>query len=448
MNAPISPETLSQLGQQARDVLLSNWTGQFTKPAPNLYPHQWNWDAGFIALGYSHFDMSKAEAELRHLFQGQWSNGMLPQIVFGEEKDARYFPGPDFWQTADVPHSPKGKKTSGITMPPVHGFALLEMYKNSDDPERSMQFLKEMYPKVLANHRYLYSHRDPNEEGLVYVRHPWEPGTDNSPTWDPVLESLDTAKLDIPPYQRQDLSHDSAEAHRPTQTDYDRYVYLVDLFRKNKYDDEAIYKECPFLIQDPLFNGILAWSNESLIEIGGMLGEDVSDLVAWNELTVYSMNDKLWNEETGNYDAWDLANDQRLACNTSSGILPMCGLVPTQEQAEMILLKLESSLYSGTAENPTFWCPTYQLDQKNLDYEKYWRGPIWINMNWLLYRGLLRYDMVEAAERVRTDSLQLLANHGFFEYFDPRRNQQGPAAYGTKQFSWSAALCLDFLKEE
>ncbi len=39
-----------QLAKAAKAVLRSNILGKFTKPAPSLYPHQWNWDAGFIAL--------------------------------------------------------------------------------------------------------------------------------------------------------------------------------------------------------------------------------------------------------------------------------------------------------------------------------------------------------------------------------------------------------------
>jgi len=42
---------------KAISILANNWTGEFTKPAPHLYPHQWNWDSGFVALGYSHFDI-------------------------------------------------------------------------------------------------------------------------------------------------------------------------------------------------------------------------------------------------------------------------------------------------------------------------------------------------------------------------------------------------------
>ena len=28
---------------KAKDILDRNWMGTATKPAPTLYPHQWNW---------------------------------------------------------------------------------------------------------------------------------------------------------------------------------------------------------------------------------------------------------------------------------------------------------------------------------------------------------------------------------------------------------------------
>ena len=40
----------------AKKVLLGNKKKGYTLPTNNkLYPAQWNWDSGFIALGYSHF---------------------------------------------------------------------------------------------------------------------------------------------------------------------------------------------------------------------------------------------------------------------------------------------------------------------------------------------------------------------------------------------------------
>jgi len=70
------------LVRQARAVLDFNWTGQYTMPGPRLYPHQWSWDSAFIAIGYSHYYQERATKELRHLFEAQWKNGLLPQLVF------------------------------------------------------------------------------------------------------------------------------------------------------------------------------------------------------------------------------------------------------------------------------------------------------------------------------------------------------------------------------
>jgi hypothetical protein len=435
----------TNLLKAASAVLDSNWTGSFTKPAPNLYPHQWNWDAGFIALGNAHINPDRAQAEMRKLFDAQWSNGMLPQIVFGEEKNAQYFPGPDFWQTAEASAAPKHVQTSGITMPPVHGFILWEIYQNTPNKLQGLQFLEEMFPKVEALHRYLYTYRDPEEEGLVSIRHPWEGGTDNSPIWDHALSRINPTKEELPPYVRKDLQNPKAAAHRPTDQDYDRYVYLVDLFRQRKYDEAAITRDCPFQIQDPLFNAILIWSNECLIEMGFLLGKDMMEWIELNELSIHSMNEKLWDEERGIYNAYDVYNDELIPVHTSSGLMPLIGCIPTQEQAEQILLTLEGPMFGGNQKD-FFACPTYSLEAPDINYQKYWRGPVWINLNWLLYKGLLRYDMEEMAEKVKQETLELIGEYGFYEYFDPRRQPVGNLGCGTNQFSWTAALCIDLLK--
>lgn len=427
---------------QAKEVLRKNHNGRFTKPAPNLYPHQWNWDAGFIALGYAPFAIGRAKQELNHLFSAQWPNGMVPQIVFGQEKEARYFPGPDFWQT---PHFPGRPHSSGITMPPVHGFVLRRLLTKDPNAREDVAFYREKYQQILSLHQYLYEHRDPQKEGLAYVRHPWEPGTDNSPTWDPVLATIDPSKLSIPAYTRKDLQNPEAAKHRPTQEDYDRYVYLVDLFRQQRYDDAKIHERCPFQIQDPLFNAILAWSNESLYEVARWLKVDTGLVSEWMQATKEGLQGKLWNEQSGHYQAYDLFQERPLPCRTSSAFMPLIAGIPGPEQARRMLEQLQGPGFSGTPENPAFKYPTYDLRAADVDYEKYWRGPVWINMNWLLWNGLLRYGFTEEALAVQTDSLQLIREKGFYEYFDPRKNQPEGPGYGTHQFSWTAALAISWL---
>jgi hypothetical protein len=49
-----------QLLEDAEKTLEGNWTGNFTIPAATLYPHQWSWDAAFIAIGNSYFNTDKA----------------------------------------------------------------------------------------------------------------------------------------------------------------------------------------------------------------------------------------------------------------------------------------------------------------------------------------------------------------------------------------------------
>jgi len=80
----------------AKTVLEGNWTGHSTKPSPKLYPHQWNWDSGFIAIGYANYDIKRAQIELLSLFEGQWKNGMLPHIIFNK-KVKGYFSYSKYW---------------------------------------------------------------------------------------------------------------------------------------------------------------------------------------------------------------------------------------------------------------------------------------------------------------------------------------------------------------
>jgi hypothetical protein len=116
----LSTSRAIDLGEAAAAVLRANDRGTHTVAAPDLYPHQWSWDAALIAIGLARLSVPRAIAELRGLLRGQWSTGMIPQIVFTDEPG--YFPGPDRWRTEDS--SPAGAVTSGICQPPVHAVAV------------------------------------------------------------------------------------------------------------------------------------------------------------------------------------------------------------------------------------------------------------------------------------------------------------------------------------
>ena len=264
-------EDYAELIQQAKAVLAGNWLGYATKPAPRLYPHQWSWDSAFIAICYAHYDQMRAQQELRSLFTGQWANGMLPHIVFNPTA-SDYAPGPEFWQTDRSPHAP-AIRTSGIVQPPVHATAAWHVYQDAQDKTNARAFLVELFPKLCAWHAYLYRERDRDGDGLVYIRHPWESGQDNSPIWDRVLEQIVLTPGAVPEYHRVDTSIVASE-DRPSNDEYDRYAYLVKIFRDNDYDEARIRAACPFLVQDVMFNTLLVQANTDLGAIATELGED------------------------------------------------------------------------------------------------------------------------------------------------------------------------------
>jgi alpha,alpha-trehalase len=84
--------------------------------------------------------------------------------------------------------------------------------------------------------------------------------------------------------------------------------------------------------------------------------------------------------------------------------------------------------------------PTSQPDESSFDPVRYWRGPIWVLVNWLVADGLLRTGFIDRAARLRTDT-RALVEQSFSEYYDPR----SLAGIGGRSFSWSAALTLDWL---
>ena len=436
---------MPSLFEQASQVLNNNWKEAFTIPCEGLYPFQWNWDSGFIAIGWAHLNMDRAKSEIRFLLKGQWKNGFLPHIVFHNESKT-YYPGPEVHAAYLSPHSPE-TKTSGITQPPVLGFVLEELYHISEDKEDMLAFIDSVYEAVYHNHLYFYTHRDPGEEGLVYICHNWEAGTDNTPVWDFIWDTFD-----VPDYEldRKDTKLIDA-SHRPTNKEYQYYIHLIELFKQWKYDDAEIAKGSPFLVQDPLFNSMLIRSNESLIKLGIILGKDeqVARLEKWQHQAISSMNSKLYDEGLNGYVYFDLRNNRKLTHLSSSSFTPLMAGIPSEERAKTMVEHFRSGRFSGENDQ-NYLCASFDPSSEYFNSKKYWRGPIWINLNWIIYRGLRRYNYPELSEKIKEHTIWFMEKYGFYEYFEPSKalNKTLHKGYGGNNFSWSAALTLDLINHQ
>src|ERR671913_1845218 len=146
-----------QLAARARQVLRKNDMGDWTRAAPNLYPHQWSWDSAFIAIGLAHLSTRRAAKELLALFEHQWRTGKVPHIVFNEgAPPGSYFPGPEHWACAaaspDAPPAPP--YTSCLSQPPVHAISALRIWEaarrgSEEEITSTLAFLKGIYPGLL-----------------------------------------------------------------------------------------------------------------------------------------------------------------------------------------------------------------------------------------------------------------------------------------------------------
>lgn len=433
--------TNEQLILASKTILDANWRGSFSVPSGRLYPFQWNWDSGITSIGTSRFDLDRALLEMDTLFKSQWQNGMIPHIVFHSEKETTYFPNFDFWNTAVNAGAPQQPKTSGITQPAVHGFVLEYLLSRFPTEEKVVQLVKKLFPKVVAYHRFLYTYRDPNREGLMFMYHPWESGRDNSPLWDESMNRIEIDKDTLPAYTRRDTSIAAAD-ERPTSDQYDRYVYLLELGKKHRYDGPGIAAESPFLIQDTLMNAILIKSNNSLIHIGEQLGLDVGELKEWQSQSKTAFIDKFWNEDLQTFTCYDLRGEKQIKEKEIGALLSLSAGIANNHQA-VALQKYLHNLH----ERGFYLCPSFDVDSPHFDSKRYWRGPIWPHVNWMIAEGLDKYKFDKLAQIVRDDVIHLIREHGFYEYFESNKAAAAnlDKGYGGDQFSWTASTMLELL---
>ncbi len=439
---PGTGDRLAALASRARAVLDANWLGASTLPSHSLYPHQWNWDSAFIAIGRSWYDQERAELELRTLFGAQWADGKVPSIVFNPAvaEDA-YFPGPAFWQSSSrSAAAPRGIETSGITQPAIHARAALEMHRHARDADGSRAFLAWLYPRLVAEHAYLTGSRDPAGIGVPVVVHPWESGLDDSPAWDRDLGAIEIPPSGVPHYVRRDLAHGDPK-DRPSDAAYDRFVFLAARYRDSGYDDTRLHDAAPFQIADPLFVSIHLWSEHALAEIATIVGADAGPHREAAARSQAAMLAALWDAQAGRFSSLDVRRGERGVEDSIVSFAPLLDPDLPSPQVEAIVSLLHSASFHP-ASRLGYVVPSYDLEASDFDERLYWRGPVWINTNWLLVAGLRQHGYHSLADQVVESSLGLVANAGFREYFDAFDG----TGFGTDSFGWTAALTVDLIE--
>lgn len=431
-----------KLEEYCRAVLKQNDLGSWTKPTTNLYPHQWLWDSCFTAIGIRHYSITRAKKEITTLFRGQWNNGMIPNIIYGNAK--RY--SDDIWHSTVAKEAPKNIKTSGITQPPMIAEAVVKLGEKMNKKDR-LAWYKEVYPRLLKYHEWLYRERDPHNEGLVVLVHPWECGLDNTPSW---MREMHYSQLPLwirmvkkfhlhslfnlmrkntkylPAYERIDI------------IDALGLYHIVRRLRRKKYETRLILRHANLAIEDLAFNSILIRANTLLAEIAKDINQEIPGWLWERMKKAPHALELLWNEQHQQYFSRNFSTFEPIIEPSVMAFLPLYAGTITKKRAQQLvdLMKTRN------------WTTAYPLASvpKNSHYFqplRYWQGPTWINTNWLVAEGLKRYGYINEAQYIMKKSLELVEKSGSYEYFSPLDGR--PA--GAHPFSWSAALVLDFLKK-
>lgn len=418
---------MTSLIQNAIDILRENDRGTYTVPTKGLYPFQWNWDSCLTALGQRHFDESRAWTEIETLFAHQWPCGMVPHIVFHQMDDG-YFPGPEVWATGrPVP-------TSGITQPAVAGFALKRLFDRTADRDQATRRAAALLPKVAAWHRWFFATRDPQGEGLVAILHPWESGRDNSVDWDVPFDRVPTEG--IAPYTRRDTQH-ADPAHRPTKAQYDRYLWLVEHFRALNWDTAKLHDASPFQVVDPGFNAILLRACADLADLADTLGETaIADENRAFAARGLAAMEGLWSPDHGQYLCRDRITGTLIDSASVGGLLAAFCAIPAPRAAAIAATIARHATRYRVASHPP--------QDPRFDAKRYWRGPVWLVVNYMVADGLSRAGQADVAARITSSSLDLIRDNGFAEYYDPITGEP----LGGGRFTWTAAMVLEFLSME
>lgn len=418
--------------EAAAAILRENDRGDYTVPTKGLYPFQWNWDSCLTALGLAALDEDRAFTEIETLFAHQWPDGMVPHIVFHVMDDG-YFPGPDVWNTSSI--LGLETPTSGITQPPVAGFALARLMERSADPKRFADRARALIEAIDRWHDWFFRCRDPEGQGLVAILHPWESGRDNSIDWDDAFQRVPTDG--IAPYTRRDTQH-ADPAHRPTKAQYDRYLWLVEHFRALGWDNSKLHDASPFRVVDPGFNAILIRSCDDLARLADKLDmpETAMRNRQWAERATAAL-EALWCDDYGQYLCFDRVEGSLIDSASVGGIMPAFAALPAERGAG---LAARIELLSKRAE---YVVPSHDPADPRFDALRYWRGPVWLIVNYMIADGLMMAGHNATADRIRQDSLRLIKASGFAEYYGPLDG----TPCGGGRFTWTAAMVIEFLRK-
>ncbi|HLZ73270.1 MAG TPA: hypothetical protein VKV26_25480 [Dehalococcoidia bacterium] len=406
---------IERLKREAAQILAENrrtghaaWNGQdyaYVVPSAGSYPFQWFWDSCFHAIALTHVNLGWAKDEIETLLKGAQPGGFIPHQILWEK---------DRYPEAAARQSEKfgDRYTSSSIQPPVLGTALERVFRATND----RTFLKRCLPPVMAFYGWLADVRDPDGDGLIAIIQPDESGADASPKFDPLMEF---------PKNNDDLV-------RWIEKLYTRYQPL-------RFDDRAILALDLFNVEEVLTNTCYILGLEAL----GRLceGAEAREFAERAARVQRALVERCYDAAAGAF--FDLAGraETPLRTLTITSLAPLA--LPGLDRA--IVERLVAHLVDADEFALPFPVPSVSRAEPTFMPGNargfIWRGPSWINSNWLIGEGLRTHGYEELRRRITDRSCAMLLQSGFREYFNPFTGE----GHGSRNHSWST-LILDMIE--
>lgn len=396
---------LEKCREQCRVLLQANQISsqgyRYTRPAPHVYEQQWLWDSCFHAIVYRHFDIEYAKDELISLVAKQVKTGadagMIPHMNYWSGG------GTELWGIDD---------RSIITQPPLIAIAAWHVHELAQDS----LWLEQLYPAMSDYQQWFDRRRDPDNDHLVSLIHAWEAGSDFAPRWD------------VP----MGLDNPSLEESRAARKAY------IKILMEHDCDASKLSRAGYFSVEAPDYNAIRAADLEALASIAYVLGKH-ADATYWQR-KAESVRTAIQNRMIRHNGIFDLMGDSEIPIEEESvaPFILLFGGCLSEEDAAKIVQRLQTAPFWTT-----YPVPNVPTTHPKFAPDVYWRGNVWMSVNWLIYEGLRRYGYHEVASQLAERSFALVEGNGFHEYFNPLTG----AGYGPAKQSWTS-LILDMLVSE
>ncbi len=309
-----------------------------------------------------------------------------------------------------IPHMSKPDFISDITQPPVIGWGAWLVYEKSGDTE----FLRIVFENNKKFMLWCRNNRRKTEKELYsWHTNPElnnrcdESGMDNSPRFD-------------------------------TESD----LYAVD------------------------FSCYIANETRYMKKIADELGdkENSDFFTEWNKKANADINSILWCEENGFYYDFDITADRFSKVSSVASFLPIFAGVCDKEQCAKLVEHLNNPKDFGTE----FPVPSISKKDKSFGTDM-WRGPVWINYNYMISKGLADYGHHCLSQNIKDKTLDVI-NEWYnrtgtvYEFYDSENkippfcfNRKGevyePYDFRVKyqairDYGWSVTLAFDLMNEQ